>query len=131
MANPTFVYDATTLTFRPGCLQVIQNDAVTRQRQIESTDGDAVVREVSAVDDDFLTIRFQQLHREDEGSFSGWDSLFAFLEDTVNYSQQVITFTDADSDEFDIRYWQGELNVEEVKIDVFEATIVFRVETGE
>lgn len=120
------VYDATTLTFRPGCIQHVVTRREARQRRFLSSDGSVRIREVASQKDDIFQVRLQQLHRADEGSFSGWDSLRTFLTATSDFARNTITFTDADGDVHLLRLWSPAIRVREVKQDVFEGVLVFR-----
>ena len=128
MANPTFVKDATTKTFRPGNIQATLLSDQHRQRRLVSSDGTVRVLEVSTVDDRLIQIRVVQLPRADDGSFAGYDSLRTFLNTTINWAQNTFTFTDADSDSFTVRWWSDSLDLEETKKDVFEGSFLLRVE---
>ena len=128
MANPTFVKDATTKTFRPGNIQATLLSDQHRQRRLVSSDGTVRVLEVSTVDDRLIQIRVVQLPRADDGSFAGYDSLRTFLNTTINWAQNTFTFTDADSDSFTVRWWADSLDLEETKKDVFEGSFLLRVE---
>lgn len=128
MANPTFVKDATTKTFRPGNIQATLLTDVHRQRRMLSSDGTVRVLEVSTTDDRLIQIKIVQLPLADDGSFAGYTSLRTFLNTTVNWAQNTFTFTDADSDSFTVRFWSEEFALEEVKQGVFEGSFLLRVE---
>lgn len=128
MANPTMVLGGTTRTFRPGCIQATRNCDGNRQRKLVSSDGTVRIIEVSNVDDRFIEILVNQLPRVDEGSYHGRDSLRTFLVTTVNWAETTFTFTDADGDQFTVRYWDKEFDLTEGKKDLFGGKLLFRVE---
>lgn len=127
MPDPTFVYDATTLTFRPGCIQSNQQVVIPRQRRRLSTSGFVRIREVSSVKGKFLRVRLQQLHEDDEGSFAGWTSLESFLKSTVDWATNEFVYTDADGDEYNVRLWGNRIAVREVKVGVWEGEFLLKI----
>ena len=129
MANPTMVEGATTKTFRPGNIQATKVFDRPRQRKLVSSDATVRVLEISTTDDRWIVIDVVGLPLADDGTFSGYTSLRAFLLTTVNWAEKTFTFTDTDTDAFTVRYWDDEFLLKEVKKDqIFEGKLLFRVE---
>lgn len=129
MANPTFDDGATTLTFRPGQIQARGPDYLPRQRRLVSSSGDVRVLEISGTDEVLIEIDVVELPTDDEGSFSGYDSLLDFIQSDLNWAENTFTYTDADSDSFTVRYWGEDFGLREIRKDVWSGPILLRVET--
>ena len=128
MANPTFVSGGTTETFKPGNIQATLLTDAPRQRLLVSSDGTIRVLETSTTDDRLIDIEVVALPLADNGSFSGYTSMRAFLLTTVNWAETTWTFTDTDGDAFTVRYWSDTFDLFETKKDEYAGSLLLRVE---
>jgi len=128
MANPTFVSGGTTETFKPGNIQATRVPDSPRQRLQVSSNGSVRVLEVSTTDDRFIEIEVVALPLDDNGSFSGYTSMRAFLLTIVNWAETTWTFTDTDGDAFTVRYWSDTFDLFEHKKDEYSGRLLLRVE---
>jgi len=128
MANPTMVYLATTKTFRAGNIQAKLIEDTPRQRKLVSSDGTSRIIEVSTTDERMIEISVVALPLADDGSYAGYTSLRTFLLTTVNWAENTFALTDADGDSFTVRLWSDSFSLSEEQKDVYEGTLLFRVE---
>ena len=122
------VKGATTKTFRAGNIQAKLLEDQPRQRKLVSTDGTVRIIEVSATDERIIEVEVVALPLADDGSFAGYTSLRTFLLTTCNWAENTLVFTDADGDAFTVRFWSDSFALPEALKDVFDGTLLFRVE---
>lgn len=120
------VKGSTTLTFKPGNLQVRDVEYEPVQNRLVSSGGTVRVYEPTDHEVRTLHLKVVELPKADAGSYAGRDSLVSFIEDDIDWLQSTFTFTDTDGDAFTVSWWEPRLDLREIRQDVFSGRLVVR-----
>ncbi len=118
-----------TLTFRNG--NMIASPTIREPQQVVNESEDLTIRvaTISTNERKTISVFVQKLQKAVEGSYSGYDKLIGFIENTIDYSMNTCILTDADGDINAVRLvGPYPLQFDEPVKNVFDGVLEFRVE---
>jgi hypothetical protein len=96
-----------TVELNPALVVVQHEQIAPIQRVAEVESGELWVFELSSTRRQALEVQVTDLHEADSGGLSGYTSLKAFIQTTLNYSASTLDLTHTDGDLWTVRYLSG------------------------
>jgi hypothetical protein len=124
MSLPMFSKDGlTTLVFSRGHLYPVRQPETFRQLVAQSDAGTIRVATLSPPEQ-MLTLKFERLTATDVSNLRVW-----LHDPLIRGRASTFTFTDVDDTSYEVRFWQDQLDVQQVSFGLYNVELTLRVES--
>lgn len=104
---PNATSATTTLTFRPGVMQKLDQRRLPIQMRQLSESGRMYIYTLHTNVEQEFVLEISGLTETSDGSYAGYSALLSFVSTTLSWAAQTFAYTDPESNTTTVRLWQG------------------------